>query len=138
MSAVSLVCAVPRFQGLSTWLSEIRQRLDPEFLPKMTLALGFAGRFQRFTEQVHSTLLSENPALSYDACIDLLRALPEETCLEMAYRAIAASADPPLSSTEVKALLAEPGELEEHLSQAHLGDAAALNYLSDAPRELGE
>jgi len=120
MSAMSLVCVAPHFEGLSPWLSETRQRLAPPFLGEMALVLGFPGRYQRFTEQVYAALLSENPQLSYQEFVDRLRALPEDTFVGMAHRAIAGGATPSLSLAEVPVLLADLSRLEGYLRQADL------------------
>jgi len=133
MSAMSLICAAPHFEGLGTWLSETRQRLAPAFLDEMALVLGFPGRFQRFTEQVYAVLLTENLTLSYQAFMDLLLALPEETFVAIAHRAIARSVRPPLPLDAVPALLGNPTTLEEHLSGAglYVDVESALTFLQD-------
>lgn len=120
MSTMSLICTVPLFEGLDIWLSETRQLLDPAFLDEMALVLGFPGRFQRFTEQVYATLLAENPALSYEAFLERLRAPAEATYVAMAHRAIAKGVKPPLPLEAVQALLRNSAALPEHLRLADL------------------
>jgi len=120
MSAMSLVCAAPHVEGLHAWLSETRQRLDPAFLNDMALVLGFPGRSRRFADEVHVTLLADDPALSYEAFVERLRATPEETYLEMAWRAIARVSEPSLRLEQVQALLQDPAALSEHLRLADL------------------
>ena len=133
MSAMSLVCAAPHFEGLHAWLSETRQRLDPAFVDEMALVLGFPGRFQRFTGEVYVTLLAEDPALSYQAFVELLQALPVEAYAEIAQRAIAKGGEPPLQPEEVQVLLHDLTALSQHLCLADLRIDldAALSLLQD-------
>jgi DNA-binding transcriptional ArsR family regulator len=133
MSAMSLVCAAPHFEGLHAWLSETRQRLAPAFVDEMALVLGFPGRFQRFTDEVYVTLLAEDPALSYQAFVERLQALPVEAYAEMAQRAIARGSEPPLPPEEVRALLQDSTALSQHLRLADLRVdlEATLSLLQD-------
>jgi DNA-binding transcriptional ArsR family regulator len=133
MSAMSLICSVPYFEGLDAWLSETRQRLEPAFLGEMALVLGFPGRFQRFTEEVYATVLAEDPVLSYEAFVERLCALPEETCVKMAHRAVAKSLKPPLSPEAVQTLLQNSVALSKHLRLADLRIdlGSALAFLKD-------
>jgi len=130
MSAMSLVCAAPHFEGLDTWLLETRQQLEPAFLNEMVLMLGFPGRFQLFTQEVYAALLVEDPALSYGAFVEALRALPEEGYVAMAHQATAGGGRPPLPLEAVPALLQDPAALAKHLQQVDLAvdpkDALAL------------
>jgi DNA-binding transcriptional ArsR family regulator len=139
MSAMSLTCATPHFEGLDVWLLETRQRLAPAFLEEMALVLGFPGRFQRFTEQVYLTALAEDPVLDYAAFLRRLRALDEEDYARMALRALGQGVQPALTLEEVRALLADPGALTAHLEEAHLlvDPAAAQALLADLPALKG-
>jgi DNA-binding transcriptional ArsR family regulator len=139
MSAMGLLCAAPHFEGLHPWLSETRQRLAPAFLEELALVLGFPGRFRRFTDEVHVTLLADDPALSYDAFVERLRATPEETYLEMAKRAVAQVREPPLQPEETRAFLQDPAALAEYLRQADLRVDldAALSLLKDLAQLKG-
>jgi DNA-binding transcriptional ArsR family regulator len=136
MSTMSLICAAPHFEGLDAWLSETRQRLDPAFLHELSLVLGFAGRFQRFTEQVYIAQLMEDPALSYEAFMDRLRALPEKTFVAIAHRAIARGVKPPLPPDAVPTLLKDPTALKAHLCQADLNIdvETVLAFLQNLPQ----
>jgi DNA-binding transcriptional ArsR family regulator len=133
MSAMSLICVVPHFEGLDAWLSETRRLLDPEFLDEMALVLGFPGRFQRFTEEVYATLLAENPVLGYEAFREKLCASPEAAFVAMAHRAIAKGVKPPLPLEAVQALLRNSAALPEHLRLADLRVdlEATLDFLKD-------
>jgi DNA-binding transcriptional ArsR family regulator len=133
LSAMSLTCATPHFEGLDVWLLEARQRLAPEFLQEMASVLGFPGRFQRFTEQVYLTLLAEDPVLGYEDFLQRLRALPAEAYVRMAHRALAQGARPALPVDQARALLDDPEALAAHLEQAHLlvDPAAAQATLAD-------
>lgn len=133
VSTMSLICATPHFEGLDAWLSETRQRLAPASLDEMSLVLGFSGRFQRFAEEVYATLLAGDIALSYEAFMSWLRALPGEIYVEMAHRALAKGGKPPLQPEEVQALLQDSTALAEHLCLADLKVdlGAALSLLQD-------
>lgn len=133
MSAMSLICAAPHFEGLDAWLPETRQRLPHAFLDEMALVLGFPGRFHRFVEEVYATLLAENPALSYEAFLARLRASSEEAYVEMAHHAIAKGVKSPLPPEAVRALLRNSAALPEHLRLVDLkiDVEAALAFLKD-------
>ncbi len=115
MSAMSLICAAPYFEGLDAWLLETRQRLAPTFLDEMALVLGFPGRFQWFVEEVYTNLLAESAVSGYEAFLDRLCASPEEAYIEMAHRAVAKGVKPPLPLEAVRALLRNSAALPEHL-----------------------
>lgn len=133
MSAMSLICSAPHFEGLDAWLLETRQHLDPTFLDEMALVLGFPGCFQRFTREIYLALLAENPALSYEAFVEELDALPEDGYVEMAQRAIATGIKPHLPPEAVRALLRNSAALPEHLRLVNLRVDlnATLAFLKD-------
>jgi len=141
MSTMSLTCAAPHFEGLDAWLSETRQRLDPALMDEMALVLGFPGRFQRFTEEVYATLLAEDPVLSYEAFVARLYALPEETYVEMAHRAIAKGGKPPLSVLSPLPLVLGPkdqGSLGQRTRGAAEGQPEQVRALLQDSTALSE
>ena len=133
MSAMSLICSAPYFEGLDAWIYETRQNLDPALLDEMTLILGFPGHFHCFTRQIYTRVLAKNSAMSYKTFIERLSALAEKEYIAMAHHALANSDRHSLPQDAVQALLQNPTELAEYLSRTHLKTDldATIAFLQD-------
>lgn len=116
LATISLMCAVPRYEGLSDWLQETRLRLSAGLRAELCLLVAFPGGYQRFTAELSGRLPAKAPHMSFDELMTYLQTLPGPDYQQMALRALARGAQPQPQPDDLLALLARPAEWVAYLA----------------------
>jgi hypothetical protein len=133
LSTVSLVCAVPSYEGLGDWLPEARARLGPAQLAELCLLAGFPGHVQRFTSELAASLPVSAPDFDQAALMAHLEAVPGDEYSQMALRALARGSSPRQGSDELLSLMDKPSEWAAYL--ARVGSDVAPEVVAGLVRE---
>jgi len=116
LSAMSLVCAAPSYEGLASWPGEARRIMPADLRHELDLLISFPGRYQRFTEEVATALLMEQADLDFPAFLQGLQEIPVASYEAMAWRALGKSVSPPQDETALARLRDESEALHQHLA----------------------
>jgi hypothetical protein len=133
LATVSLVCAVPYYEGLGDWLLEARAKLVPAQLAELCLLVGFPGHMQRFTAELAASLPADAPELDQSSLMAHLKAIPGNEYSQMALRALARGSTPRPSSEELRTLMDQPAEWAGYLAQ--VGSEVAPEVVAGLVRE---
>jgi hypothetical protein len=133
LATVSLVCAVPNFEGLGDWLLEARARMEPAQLAELCLLAGFAGHVQRFTAELAAILPADAPEMDQPSLMAHLETIPGDEYSKMALRALARGSTPKRIGNELRTLMDEPAEWASYLAQ--VGSEAAPEVVEGFVRE---
>jgi DNA-binding transcriptional ArsR family regulator len=109
------MCAVPEYEGLGDWLSEVRASLPVDLRQELCLLTSFAGRYQRFTEELSAALPASALNWSFDEFLAYLQTLPAVRIQHLALAALARAAEgsPPV---DLLSLAAQPGDWAAYLA----------------------
>lgn len=136
LATVSLVCAVPAYEGLGDWLMEARAQLPAELLTELCLLVGFPGHIQRFVAEVAACLPPDAPELDQAGLMAHLGAIHGAEYSQMALRALARGSTPRPSTDELRAVLAQPSEWAAYL--AGIGSEVEPEIVAHLVRSGGE
>jgi DNA-binding transcriptional ArsR family regulator len=133
LATVSLVCAVPSFEGLGEWLLEARAKLVPAQLAELCLLVGFPGHIQRFTAELAASLPAEAPELDQAGLMAHLERIPGDEYSQMALRALARGSSPRPGGDELRSLMDQPTEWAGYLAQ--IGSQVAPEVVAGLVRD---
>jgi hypothetical protein len=133
LATVSLVCAVPSFEGLGDWLLEARAKLVPAQLAELCLLVGFPGHIQRFSAELAASLPADAPELDQAGLMAHLEAIPGDEYSQMALRALARGSTPRPSGDELRTLMDKPAEWAGYLAQ--IGSEVAPEVVAGLVRD---
>lgn len=130
LATAGLVCAAPRFEGLSEQLWQLRSRVPSDLLAELCLLVGFPGGYQRLTAELMGHLPADAPAADFAQLRAYLMAIPDVHYQMIALRALARGADSPPEPCDLLDLTHRPEAWADYLdevgSEASPGDIADL------------
>lgn len=115
LSAASLMCAVPEFEGLGDWLREVRASLPADLRQELCLLMTFAGRYQRFTEELSATFPASALDWRLDELLAYLQAMPAVKVQHLALASLAKGAGGS-SPVDLLSLARQPGDWAAYLA----------------------
>jgi hypothetical protein len=133
LATISLLCAVPRFEGLGDWLREARARLPGELLDALCFLVTFPGGYQRFTGELLAQLPTGVPEMTFEELMAHLEAMPGPDLQQVALRALARGATPRPEPDELLARMDEPGAWAAYLDS--IGSEAAPEAVARLARD---
>ena len=130
LATISLMCAVPQFEGLGEWLKETRARLPAGLVDELCLLITFPGGYQRFTAELISYLPDDAAHLDYDRLVAHLQRIPAVHYQAIALRALARGATPPPQPPDLLEMMERPEQWAAYLAEAESkADPAAVHAL---------
>jgi hypothetical protein len=116
LATISLLCAVPHFEGLGDWLLEIRSRMSTALRDELCLLVSFPGQYQRVTAELFAQLPENVSRLDFDGLMGYLQAIPAVEYEWIALRALARGATPRPDVAVLRSLMDQPDAWSAYLS----------------------
>ena len=108
LATASLLCAVPRFEGLGAWLHKTRDQLDPGLLRELCLIVNIPGRFPHFSTTLGAQLPDHAPDMDFDQFREHLESLPGVEYQRIALQTLAYGLDPACCPEDLIKLVEKP------------------------------
>ncbi len=126
LATASLLCAIPRFEGLGAWLHKTRDHIDPDLLRELCLIVNIPGRFPHFATTLGAQLPDHAPDMEFDQFREHLESLPGVEYQRIALQTLAHGMDP----------VRCPGDLIELVENPEKWSHCLAAIESDMPVEL--
>jgi hypothetical protein len=117
LATASLLCAAPRFEGLSDRLWVLRNRVPADLLAEICHLVTFPGAYQRFTSELMGYLPDGAADLGFNAFRSHLETIPGIHYQLIALRALGRGSTPSPSPTELIELTSRPEEWAAYLAR---------------------
>lgn len=116
LATASLLCAIPRFEGLGAWLHKTRDRLDPDLLQELCLIVNIPGRFPHFSTTLGAQLPDHAPDMDFDQFRAHLESLPGAEYQRIALQTLTYGLDPEQLPEDLFELVEKPEDWADCLA----------------------